>query len=136
MADNHKNEACKSYLEQTKLLVTLASAFIIAPAVFYEAIDLANWWNIIMELCFILSVLAGYVVFGSISGTQYNGGFYVHRRAAKYSSFFQIGSYLLGLGIFIFSLTKADNTKARSEKNVNPIVYNYYYMKDSTHVLK
>ena len=28
-----KKEACKTYIEQTKLLVTLASAFIFAPAV-------------------------------------------------------------------------------------------------------
>jgi len=27
-----KKEACKTYLEQTKLLVTLASAFLFAPA--------------------------------------------------------------------------------------------------------
>lgn len=109
MADNPKNDACKTYLEQTKLLVTLASAFIIAPAVFIEKIDIFNWQSICMEVCFILSVFTGYIVFGTISGTQYKGDFNVYNKGTTWFSRIQIGFFILGLILLIINFTSTSS---------------------------
>jgi hypothetical protein len=109
--DDGKKEAVKTYIEQTKLLVTLASAFILAPAGLVAilkdrvATGLTSSqlvWFVVAEVLFITSVLAGYVVLGSISGYQAQNRYDVFRPATRYSSLFQIGSYLFGLGVFIF----------------------------------
>lgn len=115
MADNPKNDACKTYLEQTKLLVTLASAFIIAPAVFIEKIDIFNWQSICMEVCFILSVFTGYIVFGTISGTQYKGDFNVYNKGTTWFSRIQIGFFILGLILLIINFTSTS-----SKPTINP----------------
>jgi len=44
MCENKQNlenrkEACKTYIEQTKLLVTLASVFLMAPAAFFSLMN-------------------------------------------------------------------------------------------------
>lgn len=109
MADNPKNDACKTYLEQTKLLVTLASAFIIAPAVFLEKIDLFNCLSICMEICFILSVFTGYVVFGTISGTQYKNEFNVYNKGTTWFSRIQITFFILGLILLIINFTSTSS---------------------------
>ncbi|MFT3705136.1 MAG: OmpA family protein [Agriterribacter sp.] len=105
MADNPKNEACKTYLEQTKLLVTLTSAFIVAPAVFYERVNILNGWTIAMEFFFISSILMSYVVFGAIAGTQFINQYNVHRRAVKYGSIIQLALFFLGLICLLISLS-------------------------------
>jgi hypothetical protein len=106
-----KKEAVKTYIEQTKLLVTLASAFVLAPAglvaVFKDrvAVGLSNTQLtlfIIADVLFIASVLLGYVVLGTIAGYQHLDKFDVYRPATMRSSLFQIGTYLLGLAMFIF----------------------------------
>lgn len=117
MADNHKNDACKTYLEQTKLLVTLASAFIIAPAIFIEKIDIFNWLSVFMELCFILSVFTGYIVFGTISGTQYKGEFNVYNKGTTWFSRIQIGFFILGL---IFLTINFNSTSSKPSINSKP----------------
>jgi hypothetical protein len=67
ISDSQK-ESCKTYVEQTKLLVTLASAFLFGPAALIgilkdrAAAGLTGWqlrWFITAELCFIVSVVAG-----------------------------------------------------------------------------
>src|SRR5579872_3513387 len=92
-----KKEAVKTYLEQTKLLVTLSSAFILAPAglvaVLKErtSVGLTNsqlFWFVVAEIFFIASVLAGYVVLGTIAGYQHADRFDVYRKATRYSSLF------------------------------------------------
>ncbi len=102
-------EATKTYLEQTKLLVTLASAFLFAPAGLVAilkdrtAVGLTTvelLWFVIAEAAFVLSVLAGYVVFGAVAGSQDDGSFNVFRPATRISSLVQIGLYLLGMTIF------------------------------------
>lgn len=106
MSDNFKNEACKTYLEQTKLLVTLASAFIIAPIALFEKLQAMNSLIIIMELLFILSVFAGYVVFGSIAGSQHKGECDVYNIGTKIFSWVQIGFFFLGLILLLVNMAK------------------------------
>jgi hypothetical protein len=105
-----KKEACKTYLEQTKLLVTLASAFLFAPAALVgilkdkTQVGLTNAqiiWFIVAEVFFILSVLAGYIVLGSVTGSQHSGEFNVFRPATRCFSLLQFGFYLAGLIVFI-----------------------------------
>jgi hypothetical protein len=106
-----KKEACKTYIEQTKLLVTLASAFLFAPAALIgilkdrAAVGLTGWqlrWFVAAEVLFIFSVLAGYVVLGTVTGSQDEGKFDVYRPATQTSSLFQLGLYLCGIVVFIF----------------------------------
>lgn len=75
-----RKEACKTYIEQTKLLVTLASAFVLAPVAFVGYVRNDKSLQILSaaeikglmgaEGLFILSVLVGYVVLGGLAGTQ------------------------------------------------------------------
>ncbi|WP_299226565.1 hypothetical protein [uncultured Psychroserpens sp.] len=104
MADNPKNDACKTYLEQTKLLVTLSSAFIIAPAVFIEKIGFFSTISLFMEVCFVLSVFMGYVVFGTISGTQFKGEYNVYNKGTKIFSWLQISLFMIGLVLLLINL--------------------------------
>lgn len=106
-----KLEAVKTYIEQTKLLVALASAFVLAPAglvaIFKDrlATGLSNSqlvWFVIADVLFILSVLMGYVVLGTIAGYQHLNKFDVYRPATMTCSLLQIATYLIGLGVFIF----------------------------------
>jgi hypothetical protein len=106
-----KKESCRTYVEQTKLLVTLASAFLFAPAALIgilkdrTAAGLTGWqlrWFIAAELCFIVSVLAGYVVLGAVTGSQYDGKFDVYRPATRRWSFIQLGTYAFGLLVFFW----------------------------------
>jgi hypothetical protein len=104
-------EAVKTYIEQTKLLVTLSSAFVLAPAgavaVFKDraVVGLSTsllFWFVVADVLFILSVLMGYVVLGTISGFQHINRYDVHRAATRWSSLFQILTYLAGLVVFIY----------------------------------
>lgn len=105
-----KKEACKTYIEQTKLLVTLASAFLFAPVALIgrlkdkSAIGLTNsqfYLFIAADVSFIFSVLAGYIVLATLTGSQDSGEFNVYRAATRCFSLIQIASYLLGLIVFI-----------------------------------
>ena len=110
MATEGQKEAVKTYTEQTKLLVTLASAFLFAPAGLVgilkdkDAAHLTNvqlGWFIGCEIFFILSVLSGYFVLASLSGSQATGQFDVFRLATRASSLVQFFAYLLGLIFFM-----------------------------------
>jgi hypothetical protein len=105
-----KKEATKTYLEQTKLLVTLASAFLFAPAGLIGILKDRTQagitkaevsWLVAAEICFIVSVLSGYVALGSLAGSQDSGDFDVYRPATRRSSLIQFVSYVLGLVLFI-----------------------------------
>jgi hypothetical protein len=97
-------EACKTYVEQTKLLVTLASAFLVAPAAFL-ALDPAKLkissgaatLIVFFEIAFIVSVVCGYVVLGTIAGAQDDGSFNVYRGATRFWAILQFLAYLGGL---------------------------------------
>jgi hypothetical protein len=106
-----KEEACKTYIEQTKLLVALASAFLAAPIAILglflgkDALLLIGKHQSLFltaEGSFILSVLAGYVVLGALAGSQDDGSFDVYRLATRIVSWLQLISYLLGLIIFVY----------------------------------
>jgi hypothetical protein len=106
-----KQEAVKTYIDQTKLLVILASAFVLAPAglvaVFKDrvAAGLSSSqlvWFVTADVLFIASVLMGYVVLGTIAGYQHLNKFNVYRPATMFCSLIQIATYLFGLAVFIF----------------------------------
>jgi len=97
-----KKDACKTYIEQTKLLVTLSSTFVIAPAAARQFIkDTSLLLFVFAEICFIISVLMGYFVMGSISGSQQLNEYNVYRKATMNLSRLQLGFYLIGLILFI-----------------------------------
>lgn len=103
-----RQEACKTFLEQTKQLITLASAFLFAPAAFVTlAKDLEQMKRVATsgyflgaEFCFILSVVLGYVTIGTIAGTQNDGTYNVFRLATRVSSGAQFVTYVLGIVVF------------------------------------
>jgi hypothetical protein len=105
-----KQEAVKTYVEQTKLLVTLASGFVLAPAAavsFFRpsgpqpAPHLSVNLFVIAEILLILSVLSGYLVLGSIAGSEHSEEFNVYRRATRILSVLQVLLYLAGLCFFV-----------------------------------
>jgi hypothetical protein len=110
-----RKEACKTYIEQTKLLVTLASAFVVAPAAVIPLFTANNRLmvshDLVMqfftaELSFIASVLVGYVVLATIAGSQHRDEFNVYRKATRIFSLLQIAAYVVGLYRFVqFLLT-------------------------------
>jgi hypothetical protein len=108
--DDGPKEASKTYIEQTKLLVTLASAFVVAPVAIVPWLagsgripSVSSAMGVLLwaESSFIVSVLAGYVVLATIAGFQQQNIFDVNRRATRLFSIIQIGAYLLGLGVFV-----------------------------------
>lgn len=102
----NRKEACKTFVEQTKLLTSLASAFIVAPAAVQAFIQLKiNSQIIFAEVAFILSVLSSYVVLGAIAGSQHDGQFNVYRPAVKWSALFQFFAYVIGLVLFVLWLS-------------------------------
>lgn len=113
-----KKEACKTYVDQTKLLVTLASAFLIAPAV--VVVKSSNgrpvveqgafWWFIATEASFVVSVLLGYGVLASVAGSQDDGSYDVYRLATRGLSLLQLILYVTGLVLFVVLITKNTGT--------------------------
>ena len=107
---NGKADALKTFVEQTKLLVTLASGFLIAPAAalpLFRQSDGKPPLHVpikvfgMAEAALILSVVAGYAVLGSIAGSQHKGVFDVYRPATRVLSLIQLVLYLLGLSMFV-----------------------------------
>jgi hypothetical protein len=105
-----RKESVKTYQEQTKLLITLASAFLFAPAGLIGILkdrssaglsshDLCTL--IAVESCFILSVVSGYIVFGTLAGSLHLNEYNVYRPATMWSSRVQFLAYLIGLLLFI-----------------------------------
>jgi hypothetical protein len=109
-ATDGKKEACKTYVEQTKLLVTLASAFLFAPAGLVAIlkdrapanIDKGGIvWFAVVEGFFVASILLGYVVLGSLAGSQDRDEFDVFRPATRVTSLLQFLFYVIGIVMFI-----------------------------------
>jgi hypothetical protein len=125
-----RKEACRTYIEQTKLLVTLASAFVVAPAVLIGYLRNEHSTYLVSagelreilaaELLFVLSVLFGYIVLGAVTGTQAAGEFNVYRRAVKLWSLFQLGSYLVGLLVFAWILYSWASGQANVNRSTLP----------------
>jgi hypothetical protein len=112
--DENRKEACKTYIEQTKLLVTLASAFLIAPVALFgfaqndKGIPAVRPHELHLILCsdigFIVSVLLGYVVLGAVAGSQSDGSYDVYRKATRVFSILQLITYLAGLVLFAIAV--------------------------------
>lgn len=98
----NRKEACKTYIEQTKHLSTLASAFLIPPAAIQIFLKNTNiTFFLLAEISFVLSVIISYIVMGTIVGSQDRGDYDVYRTATRISSLLQFIFYILGL-IFFF----------------------------------
>jgi hypothetical protein len=113
--DAGKAEALKTFIEQTKLLVSLASGFVLAPPAVLSlfrksdgnALGLVPWCRFFWaESLLVGSILAGYVVLGTVAGSQHRGEYNVHRPATRVSSIVQLLLYLAGIVVFLF-MTKA-----------------------------
>lgn len=116
-----RKESCKSYLEQTKLLVTLASAFLLPPAFIYTVLKVATLnYLLISEGSFVASVFFGYIVFGSIAGSQRSGEYDVYRPATRVSSLLQIGAYLVGLVFFVLMCLQLDVGQEQTDTEQRP----------------
>src|SRR5579871_1132447 len=109
-----RKAASATYIEQTKLLVTLASTFLIAPAGLLAIIkDIRAVGITPTQFClflwaesfFVASVLAGYVALASLAGSQDQGKFNIYRTATRVSSLLQFFLYLAGLLIFVWLAT-------------------------------
>src|SRR5436190_12336517 len=105
-----KADALKTFIEQTKLLVTLASGFIVAPAAavsLFKSVQNPQTTHLSLPLFFsaeillISSVVIGYVVLGTIAGSQHSGDFNVYRPATRICSVLQFFLYLGGLVCFV-----------------------------------
>lgn len=118
----NQKEAVKTYIEQTKVLISLASTFVVAPAAAVVLIDnVSKGWFVVSELAFVVSVLAGYVVFATIAGNQHKGFFNVHDPATRVASLGQIAFFILGLLAFISMVYShaPQNVQPPSAKAVN-----------------
>jgi hypothetical protein len=106
-----KKQACATYVEQTKVLVTLASAFLLSPAAVIGLIRptdglglVRSQWQAVLgiEGLLIGSVLLGYVVLATLVGTQYEGHYDVYRKATRISSLVQLATFLLAMGLLAY----------------------------------
>ena len=110
-----KADALKTYIEQTKLLVTLASGFLVAPAAMLPlfrqsagkiSLQLPIKTFAAAEAALILSVVAGYAVLGSVAGSQHSGAPDVYRPATRVLSLIQLLFYLFGLSMFVVLIVR------------------------------
>lgn len=93
--------SCKTYIEQTKLLTSLASAFIIAPAVVTKFTDFTiNGLLIGSEILFVVSVLFGYLTLGGVTYNQRAGNYEIYRNNVIIPSRIQFSAYLVGITLF------------------------------------
>ena len=107
-----RKEALKTFGEQTKILITLASGFVLAPPAVLSFLRRPDGKSISAsalpwvrftwaEGLLLASIFAGYVVLSTIAGSQHQGIYDVHRRATRICSLFQIGFYIAGFILFL-----------------------------------
>lgn len=108
-----KVAALQTFVEQTKLLVSLASGFVLAPPAVLSflrrpdgRVPVALPWGrfICAEILLVLSILAGFVVLGTVAGSQHNGTFDVYRPFSRFSSVCQLVLYVAGIAMFLFMI--------------------------------
>lgn len=108
-----KFEALKTFMEQTKLLVSLASGFVLAPPAVISFLRRPDgksppalpWGRFLWaEALLISSILAGFVVLGTVAGSQYDGSFDVYRPASRAFSICQFALYILGIAVFLYMI--------------------------------
>ena len=116
--DEGRKEALKTFIEQTKILITLASGFVLAPPAVLSflrkpaptpspgcavpPVSALPWHRFSWaEGLLVASILFGYLVLSTIAGSQHQGDYVVHRRATRVCSVFQIVLYLAGVLLFL-----------------------------------
>ena len=116
--DEGRKEALKTFIEQTKILITLASGFVLAPPAVLSflrkpmptpspgcaapPVPSLPWERFTWaEGLLVASILFGYLVLSTIAGSQHQGDYDVHRRATRVCSVFQIVLYLAGVLLFL-----------------------------------
>ncbi len=120
-----KKEAVKTYIEQTKLLVTLSSAFIIPPAVMYVTVKgFSLQLLVITEVLFVISTVLGYIVLGTIAGSQDKGEYNVYRQATRVFSLLEFLFYLLGLTMFVIFISKYSGDNNNKTKELESTTFN------------
>ncbi len=106
----NRMEACRTHIELARLLMVLASAFVVAPPVLAAYLARARTAELatasvflfaVSELLFISSVLSGYIVVGLIASSQDEGSFNAYRPATRIFSVGQLGAYVFGLICFL-----------------------------------
>lgn len=107
----NRKEACKTYIEQIKLLVTLASAFVVAPVALISLLNTKDRIKvppeiidklILSEGLLIASIFFGYMALASVTGEQDSGTFNVYRPATRIYSLLQVFAYLAGAAVFVY----------------------------------
>lgn len=105
-----RKEALKTFSEQTKILITLASGFVLAPPAVLsflrkpdgKAMPALPWGRFGWAEGLLLgSIFVGYLVLSTIAGSQHQGIYNVHRLATRFCSLLQIGLYLAGVVLFL-----------------------------------
>lgn len=116
--DEGRKEALKTFIEQTKILITMASGFVLAPPAVLSFLrkplpapspgcaappaPAIPWHRFeLSEFLLGVSVLFGYLVLSTIAGSQHQGNYDVHRLATRICSLVQIGLYLAGVILFL-----------------------------------
>jgi hypothetical protein len=106
-------EAIKTFSEQTKILITLASGFVLAPPAVLsflrrpdgKAAPAVPWGRFTCaEGLLLASICCGYLVLSTIAGYQHQGIYDVYRSATRVFSLLQIGLYLAGVILFLFMI--------------------------------
>ncbi|MDO8464063.1 MAG: hypothetical protein Q7S46_02255 [Gallionella sp.] len=105
-----KKEECEAYIRQTKLYVTLTSAFLFAPVALVmilkgksvaELDDSALVLFVVVEVLFACSVFSGYLTLGSLARSQDDGSFDVFRRTTRGFSTLQFRLFVAGIVDFV-----------------------------------
>lgn len=110
----NRKEACRTYIDQTKLVVALASGFMLSPAVLISYVRNDKNAHILharelvlliaAEALFVFSILCAYIVLGAVAGEQDSGTFDVYRPVIRGFSIAQLFSYTAGLCLFSWLL--------------------------------
>ncbi len=117
----HHKDSVKTYIEQTKVLISLASAFVVAPAAAVVLISSANLTLfLVSEGAFVLSVLCGYVVFSTISGQQFKNNYNVYNCLTRCASWLQLVAFLAGLGVFCWMIFDAGSAEDDGQPTIQP----------------
>jgi hypothetical protein len=95
-----KKEACRTSIEQVKIIVYLALVFILSTnlLMLYKT---PNWNLYLAESSLILSILFGFTTLGSIAGFQSLEKYDVYRPATRIGSILQLTFCVTGIVSYI-----------------------------------
>ncbi|MEM1448705.1 MAG: hypothetical protein AAF726_11440 [Planctomycetota bacterium] len=96
--------ACETFIQQTKLLTSLASAFVVAPVLVKPDSIEVTGWLLAAEIALLVSLLAGYVTLAAVAGTQHKGKFNVYAPTIRVFAHAQFFPYVIGVALFLYWL--------------------------------